>query len=592
MVFNEDALWLNLIREDLQWMWSLLCNTSTLRDPAHHFGDWTYILTHHRGYWKRLVQRAVALELLHVQDRLLLKLHRGVYQHLAVQGVLPHRLLRYDPAPDQAAHVFGCMQCWKRKRCKTRGCEGAHLFRVHGRVAAERLLFEGTSCPGCLKEYHTFAKLQQHLRRDVGCRQYLLGMGGCRQPAPGKGPLANEALHQQHDGLLPVQQALGPHDPRIAPRQADEHHPELYEALALVFFEAAGHPDDSVFQRAQDAEAAQIDLADWMAILQRLGDHREWPFLMADEETHLQDNDFTLEELEPWCDLVATSDIDYTLHQDVPRPAFVEKVVVHAFSGRRRHGDLRWFIEELAERHHHADVYVVSLDIIIDSAWGDIGRPETHDFWLWLCDWPGRPTLTSGTESGEDSTEELWGFRSLSLKEKRQVMDGHRLLAFSLTAMPMMYFSGGAGVLEHPDEPTDLHAASIWKLPLMHLLLSLAGFARVSLAQGLLGASSVKRTCLLTLNLAHLPACIRDHAICSDLPRGQNIGVAEDGTFKTAILKEYPPAFCHGLADAFCKFLPHQADGRQHIPAETMHRFRSMVCQNMGTAIGPDYAGV
>ena len=98
--------------------------------------------------------------------------------------------------------------------------------------------------------------------------------------------------------------------------------------------------------------------------------------------------------------------------------------------------------------------------------------------------------------------------------------------------------------MEHPAEPTDPDAASIWRLPLVRMFLNLHGFELFEYAQGLLGADSAKRTGLLALNMPRLPFALRRNALCAELPKMQSIGLDDMGRFKTAKLKEYPPAFC------------------------------------------------
>ena len=173
-----------------------------------------------------------------------------------------------------------------------------------------------------------------------------------------------------------------------------------------------------------------------------------------------------------------------------------------------------------------------------------------------------------------------------------QLHDGHVLLGFSLQGMVRLSTSGGIGVLEHPGEPEQVDAASIWRLPLMQLILNLPGFQLRECAQGLLGAASTKRTGLLTLNLPDLPQHIRANLIRPDLPRAATIGVDAEGRFRTAVLKEYPPAFCRGLAQSFLSHLPsvdHLMDLGQ-IPAIFLERCRSMTSTDMGHAIGADCA--
>ena len=59
-VLNEDTEWVALICSDLDWMWAQLCGSSDLQDPRTHLATWTYLMLHHRGYWKKLILRAGA----------------------------------------------------------------------------------------------------------------------------------------------------------------------------------------------------------------------------------------------------------------------------------------------------------------------------------------------------------------------------------------------------------------------------------------------------------------------------------------------------------------------------------------------------
>ena len=168
----------------------------------------------------------------------------------------------------------------------------------------------------------------------------------------------------------------------------------------------------------------------------------------------------------------------------------------------------------------------------------------------------------------------------------KQIHDGHILLGFSLHAMMLLAMADGLGILEHPGEPAEESAASIWRLPLVQLLLRLPGFALRECAQGLFGAVSTKRTGLLTLHL-------RANMIRKELPRAATIGVDEEGRYKTAVLKEYPPALCKGLAEAFLHHFP-PVDGQVDLPqlsAFFRERCLHMTCTEMGHSIGADFAG-
>ena len=124
------------------------------------------------------------------------------------------------------------------------------------------------------------------------------------------------------------------------------------------------------------------------------------------------------------------------------------------------------------------------------------------------------------------------------------------------------------------------------------MMLNLAGFELFECAQGLLGADSAKRTGLLALNLSHLPFALQRNALCAELPKLQSIGIDELGDFKTAKLKEYPPAFCRALAEAFHDYFPpRQGEDLQSLPAEFLHTCQKLHCTDFGAHIGADYAG-
>ena len=43
-LLNQDQAWLDLVQDDLVWMWHQLANTSALGDPAQHFERWLEIM--------------------------------------------------------------------------------------------------------------------------------------------------------------------------------------------------------------------------------------------------------------------------------------------------------------------------------------------------------------------------------------------------------------------------------------------------------------------------------------------------------------------------------------------------------------------
>ena len=363
---------------------------------------------------------------------------------------------------------------------------------------------------------------------------------------------------------------------------------------------------------------AQLTLEEIRGIIDCLADVCHWPFLHSVEfEVATGEHLHQLDLYEQWCDDLAASEIAWTpAESHCPRPLFRERIILHAYSGRRRPGDFQWYLDRLAAQHGMVDLYVVSIDLVINATWGDIGRPETQRFWLRAiaqgqvlgmlsgppcCTWsiargktdPKRPQLTSKGPRIIRTLQHLWGLPSVSLREMLQLCDGHLLLGFCVQAMVLLSTVGGIGILEHPREPDDPNAASIWRLPLIRMVLNLPGFRLVECAQGLLGATSAKGTGLMTLNLPELPIHIRDNAVRPELPRAATIGTDEAGRFKTAILKEYPPALCKAFAEGFFSQFPSLSPEKDlaPLPAEFLARCQQMTATDMGTNIGADFAG-
>ena len=83
---------------------------------------------------------------------------------------------------------------------------------------------------------------------------------------------------------------------------------------------------------------------------------------------------------------------------------------------------------------------------------------------------------------------------SLSLRELAQIKIGNLLMGFQLIAMAALSCTGGVAVLEHPATPPEEEAASIWRTPIMQLLLQLPDFTQITLAQGLWGAHAIRKT--------------------------------------------------------------------------------------------------
>lgn len=627
-LLNQDQEWLSLVQDDFRWVWHQLHHCCNLGDPTEHLPRWLEVIQFHRGYWKRLVRRAAEHSIgVQARDFLVVTAHLRYIAHLT-EGEFIHVTPAERSVPYTQPQAFGCMQC--QKACRSLGGEGAHMHRTHGETHPVRCLIGGTQCTACLTEYFTAGKLKMHLIRSEICRTTLIGRGYRELMLPGLGSREDTERWMKWDNKLPPMSAAGPHPQAVARRDFEMEHTALYEEIILGILDIDAKDFETFVRRCiaqypiswtkcrltlqevyRQGQAAALDvdpahMKHCLTILRSLSEASAWPFLQqfrsdAHPSVPLQD------ELDQQ---INAAQVTHT-QREVPRQLGRERVFLHAFSGRRRAGDLQHYLEAAFQRQSEGTLlHVVSMDVVIDKEWGDACRPETRDFWLrgalagyvqgGLCGPPcetwsqARFVETENEQTRQPrplrSVEWLWGLPSLSLREQGQVAVGNELLIFSIDLMICLARSAGHGVLEHPGEPIDEEKPSIWRLPIIRLLQQLPGFAFVDFAQGLLGAKSPKPTRFLTLNMESLPSILHRHRLCPDLPRAAAIGKTVDGQWATTSLKEYPPALNKALGESFAyHLLEHPSQQNNVIDEEFLARCCSMHVKEFGEHFGPDY---
>lgn len=632
-LLNADTEWTQLVKSDIEWMWHQLRSSSKLPDPHHHFGAWVSLMKDHRRYWKKLVRRAgdhAAAQ----RDNLfsVTQFHRAILQQLHQAQCLaqgPPLEVRTLAGP-----AYGCMQC-QRKFASRGGC-GAHMFRAHGHIHPVRRLFDTTQCGCCLREFHSYGRLKAHLIRADYCRHSLQRRNHYVVPVAGIGSSENDHQERILDGLLPPLPGHGPHLPQGRHGVALDYNLVIFEEIYTRMLEVTSVAEGEAVLRAvaseipttwedfrqtlqalvreatsEDTAVLGISAEDFFGILRRFSLEGQWPFLCEETEVVTEHWHRDLHVLEDFCIKEAQMAHSRQGHARVPRGFGAVRYVLHAFSGRRRCGDFQFYFDRLAADHPDVQLFVISLDVVIDSTWGDISRQDTRDFWLgainarWVVAIIGGPPCETWSQARERSIAEHafaprvlrvpetpWGLPSLRLKELRQIRVGNDLMGFILEAVVMLYCVGGVAALEHPAAPTSEESVSIWRTPILALLLSLPGIELVSLAQGLWGAKSPKPTSFLLVNAPDMRQTLRKWQITRELPKGISIGRDQAGGWSTSVLKEYPPSLNGGLAEGLIAAIGQcTSDPTLTVPTSFVDRCASMMCAEYGMHIGPDFAG-
>ena len=168
--------WLWEVRTDLQWMKQLVEISIHVPDTCD---DWTQSLAviSQCKRWKSLIGRACRKHLL--QEKIATEIntqHHAILHHFREQGceiVIPKE-------SEETVHTntFGCGQC--DKKFATYHGLATHMYQKHGTMSMERPYIQSTVCAGCLKDFHTTWRVQQHLRyRPNGCWDRI---DGARSP--------------------------------------------------------------------------------------------------------------------------------------------------------------------------------------------------------------------------------------------------------------------------------------------------------------------------------------------------------------------------------------------------------------------------
>ena len=634
----QDLEWTELVRADFSWLYAQLSRTTQLPDPTASFQPWYELICHHTSYWKRLLRRAFThATKQRTNDWHVLQTHIEVIRALENHGelVVPPPAA---PASPEQGH-YGCLLC--QTRCKTLGGEGAHMFKVHGVRAPHRHLCQGTQCGHCLTEFHTIGRLTRHMKHSEECRQALSARGMNFEAEPGIGSYTDACQERAHNGLKVHQVAQGPRLPPGAPVHADRVDPTCLQLLGEYLLdidrpEAATTIRQSLrrqplawtnlvdlvwktFENLTDEEWDIIPLprAEVQRCLGRLVDPTTWTLFQVhapgprlETRSHMGRIEY-----ENWIvELCGYRGGPWKQWPSIPRPAFREKIIMHAFSGRRRHGDVQFFLDRASKLHPECIIQVVSVDIIIDPIYGDVCAPGTRGFWLngvrqgWVIGLLAGPPCNTWSIARTNAVfdrrgqrgprvvrtaEELWGMACLSLRELDNVGTGNELLCFSVLALLHLSLTSGLGILEHPIEPEDDTAASIWRLPVTHLLRCLPEVHLHEVSQGLFGAQTAKPTGLLVLGMPDFIPILHQWRVTTERPSGGSIGLSTAGDFKTATLKEYPPALCGGLAESFRQTIVQRARSEVEapsIPEAFRIKCSELTCMDYGEVIGPDYA--
>ena len=179
MEFDLGKGWLREVVEDLNWLTDLVTLPFSFDAQNPNWETiWTALKTCTR--WKSMIKRASRKYVL--QERVARDVSH--YHKLIADEILQFGCnLWFDDDPADPANLpqHRCRTC--EKNFKTIQALAAHEYQKHGLLSIERPYIQSTTCPGCLRDFHTTWRVQQHLRyRSNGCWDRIYGVRNIDTP--------------------------------------------------------------------------------------------------------------------------------------------------------------------------------------------------------------------------------------------------------------------------------------------------------------------------------------------------------------------------------------------------------------------------
>lgn len=568
-VLQEDREWWSTIQQDIAWLCNhcpeILCEGKNLAE----WSDLAEYLRAHPKAWKGHIKRAVHR---HVTSRKLDE-HWQEWQGVIMQEVIEAGF-GYKAMAASPRQPFYCLKC--QKVFQRRADLAVHAFKKHDRINPARKYVQGRQCEKCLKHYATYPDLVNHVKRSLHCMNFYISRGTVVPRQPG----VNSRADNQQRTLLrdPFFYAEGPRCPSPT-AFVDDDHPEQMLLMGKWDQASMECTDVQAWLEALRKATTQTTLfhedilttfrtwsSNWRASHEELTlsalrvfslfechASAEW-FLSGTTRTQqFGEAAVAFFEREAW----VFQDILWTPARTVK---YHPRVVAHLFSGERRKGDLQYYLEKYGFSS-------VSIDIIYDVTWGNLLRQDTLDTFRHAlrvgallgfmagppCEtWSrARAVQCEGGPRMVRSCARPQGVLHLTKRESLQVELGNRLLAVAVLLIWTALLCGATGVLEHPAQPKEGNLPSIWRLAIMHYFLRFNSCRRVRVDQGRFGGLSMKPTDLLIVHGVDDPDGFFVARRTTQIPKKGRIGKADDGTWLTSALKQYPADFCNVLAQLF-----------------------------------------
>ena len=543
--------------------------------------------------WKLLIGKAEKAHMLRVRAMCdLVHADREQQRILKEMGWL-HEEPNHDE-PEEMSEIR-CLECGANFH--TEASLAVHQQRKHKHRIAMRRLVQHTCCFACSKQFHTRARVLQHLHfGTTTCWiKYL------RNVEPLSVEQATELDDQDRQrGIALHQRGIKRLSDDQACRTCTEQELNASPAVIMSWDEVPDH------------EPCETELQTWKQI------GLLPPGQGGRDVTIRQQTAFTvpnvLHDVQQWERQMVCDVSKWKPPEDqVPRPLACNlKFVLLFFAGHRRSFDVAdWISRE-------SGLVPIPIDTAIDENWGNVfddrlwwqliaarrvvaghGGPPCESFSLarWLevegQKYP-RPL--------RDSTFP-WGLPYRNLREVLQSTTGEALFLRVVILLMFIFQMGGAVSLEHPRGPPEGGQAwCVWFSAILRRWQLERRVNTMTFLQGPLGREFSKPTTMLIGRLEDLPKAVYQAYQPGWKPTTTLGGKAADGSWRTAAAKQYPEVLCREMARAYIRY-PNQiqTEGEESDPPQLEEALKVLTfswdpyqdeCKQMRQDFQPSHCGL
>ena len=621
-LLGQDQCWLNTVHTGIERILDQVEGLTILprisdEDTINHWQTtWRQTPYKINGVLKRAERHHTGQKQLHAEVE---DFHKQMLQIMERMGL--NTLAQEDEKTTAGHFCYMCNNHWSTYRAWA-----VHAFKKHGRLSKFRRLQQGVTCAACGTKFPTHARLCRHFRTVTACANTL----AADQRWVAAGLMTGNAEADKLDAATAMIPSMPTDEEKLPQRHGWTMTWETRQILALFSakdWNGNVEPDTNDIGEAIHNTPIHFDEIKDIVDAQKHYYNTELANKRLDEYLRTYWEKGNQEEA-PRAEKESTNRADWIsryeeLHfrpcDPLPRQPSRFMYVVHLFAGIKRKGDLHSCLEAIPSPPGHV-LLPISLDVMLDSKKGNLLEETNQRFWLAaamdgrLFAVVGGPPceswsiaryryLREGTgprpvRSTDCLMTQIWGMAVLKIKELKQVLTGNRLLQFAILMMTAQAATGGLGFLEHPAAPPlqkEGLPPSIWRLPIVRLLLRHKSASLLHMKQGYYGAKSPKPTTIMVISAPHLRKAL--HCIIHQgrsqnfLPPPLRMEKTKDG-YATMPLKRYPVAMCQALASAIAhareEFAPNSTD-LDGISEVALHFKDAYETKTVGVVDGQDY---